>query len=331
MKKGITRFVFYINQLKVLLSRAAKQKNPALWLYNHNARAPIFMLEGLSKLYAGLHNKKKFEKLEEQFKLLEDILGAIDYYDVFAKELAHRKKIPATITTYLAAQSREKIQWLNEILKENHWLDDRHPCINKIKKKLGDAHWMVEKQEIQAIDVFYTSAITEINNFFKSTGHHFENVELEVHKLRRKLRWLSIYPQALRGCIQLSKSKHTSKFMTKYLTKEIMGSSFNKMPGAGDNKHFLLLEQNSYYALSWMISELAILKDEGLRVIAVKEAFQQTTNISDKEALQKTYHVLGKKQLTIKQILNKADIICKTYFNEGSLDKLIIGTSKVIK
>lgn len=107
MKNGQARFEYFLNQLQQLLTRAGKQKNPALWLYRNNARTPLFMLEGLAKLYSGLHNKKKFSKIKEQFKLLEDALGSIDYYDAFAKQFAGNKKIPVSITSYLQAQTRE--------------------------------------------------------------------------------------------------------------------------------------------------------------------------------------------------------------------------------
>ena len=59
MHKGEQRFNFYLNQLQTLLDKAAMQKNPALWLYNNNARTSLFMLEALAKLYKELHNKKK--------------------------------------------------------------------------------------------------------------------------------------------------------------------------------------------------------------------------------------------------------------------------------
>ena len=64
MKNGLLRFDFYLNQLEALLVKSSKQKNPALWLYQNNARTPLFMLEGLAKLYSGIHNKKKFEKIK---------------------------------------------------------------------------------------------------------------------------------------------------------------------------------------------------------------------------------------------------------------------------
>ena len=64
------------------------------------------MLEALAKLYGGIHNKKIVAKVKTGFKLLEDAIGQIDYYDAFAKEFLLNKNIPATITNYLLAQIR---------------------------------------------------------------------------------------------------------------------------------------------------------------------------------------------------------------------------------
>ena len=329
MKNGLTRFTYFLDQLQVLLTKASKQKNPALWLYQNNARTPLFMLEGLAKLYAGIHDKKKFTKIKEHFKLLEDGFGAIDYYDAFAKELAANKNIPVTVTGYLQAQTREKIQSLNEVLKEQAWLSDDNKRMTKIGKKLGKAGWLKEKDEIEKIKEFYNSTIATITAFAGKSNFHFKNVEADVHELRRKLRWLSIYPQALRGCIQLSKGKTQPKYLSKYLTKEIITSPFNIMPDAGDAQCFLLLEKNYFYALSWMIAALGKLKDNGLRVIVIKEALQQTAVISDGAAFKKAYAFTGTGQPHINQLLDDADALCKTYFKEKNLEKLIMGTAAV--
>lgn len=324
MKNGIIRFNFFLDQLQVLLDKAGKQKNPALWLYQNNARTPIFMLEGLAKLYAGLHNKKKFEKIKAQFKLLEDILGAIDYYDSFAKQFSADKKIPVAITNYMQAQSREKIQSLNEALKEQQWLGAGNKRVNKLRKKLKKADWEKAEDEIKSMSRFYKAAIAEITAFGTQSNFHFSNVEADVHELRRKLRWLSIYPQALRGCIQLRRSKTPPKYLSKYLTRDIITSPFNKMPVAGDNKTLLMLEKDYFFALSWMIAELGKLKDSGLRVIAITEALQQLSSTTKTAALRKAYGITGSAQPTVKQILDKADAICKTYFMEKNLEKLLI-------
>jgi len=337
MKNGITRFNYHLDQLQALLTKAEKQKNPGLWLYQNNARTPLFMLEGLAKMYAYLHDKKKFTKLKERFKLLEDILGAIDYYDAFAKEFAANPNIPANVTSYLQAQAREKIQSLNEALKENEWLGAEKNRIAKMKKKLGEMDWQKSSAEIKSIRKFYITAITEIIEFTGKTNWQFTNVESDVHELRRKLRWLSIYPQAVRGAIQLSSSKLKNgqpkplvKALEKYLTPEITNSPFNKMPDAGDNTDFLLLEQNYFYALSWMIAQLGKLKDSGLRLVSIREALQQLSAISEADALNKAKEFIGGDQPDLQQILTQADGICKTYFKEQNLQKLIIGTATTI-
>jgi hypothetical protein len=332
MKNGEQRFDFFLNQLEELLTKSSKQKNPALWLYQNNARTPLFMLEALAKLYGGIHNKKKFSKLKEQFKLLEDAIGAIDYYDSFAKELTGNKNIPTAVTGYMQAQSREKIQSLNEILKEKEWLSTGNKRLQKIRKTLGKAGWKNEKADVKNIHTFYITAINKILEFINQKDFHFTDVENDLHELRRKIRWLSIYPQALRGCIQLSKAKQAApKYLSKYLTKEITGSPYNVMPDAADGKHFLLFEKNRFYALSWMIAELGKLKDNGLKVEVIKEALLQTSKTNEKDALVKAYKLCGSGQLTINLVLKTAEDLCRTYCKEKNLESLILGTAGIKK
>ncbi|MEP7143914.1 MAG: hypothetical protein ABI707_13625 [Ferruginibacter sp.] len=325
MKRGQSRFNYFLNQLQSILTTAAKQKNPALWLYRNDARTLLFMLEALAKMYAGFHNLKKFTKIKEHFKLLEDGLGAIDYYGTTARNLANNKKIAAPVITYLQAQSREKIQGLNEILAEKDWLLPADNRIRKIQKKLDKADWLDEKTEVKMMDEFYGESIYRIVEFILGTNYQFANIESEVHELRRKLRWLSIYPQAVRGAIQLGKTRGISKHLAKYCIKEITTSSFNKMPGAGGAKNTLLLEEHYFYALSWMISELGKLKDCGLHIVALKEALQQNSSISDEGALKKTYQMLGVQQPKMQELLDKAGNVCKIFFKEQNLEHLVIG------
>ncbi len=329
MKPGLSRFNYFFNQLQPILTTAAKQKNPALWLYRNNARTPLFMLEALAKMYANFHKSKKFTKIKEHFKLLEDALGAIDYYDMIAKDLVNNKKIPAQIIIYLQAQSREKIQSLNEILIENDWLVTGNNRIIKIQKKLGKVDWLNEEAEVKLMDEFYGESIYEMAEVTQNTNYQFANMETGVHELRRKLRWLSIYPQAVRGTIQLVKNKITPAHLAKYCTKEITTSPFNIMPDVGGAKYILLLEQQYFYALSWMIAELGIIKDKGLHIIAVKEALQQTSSITDEAAYKKTYQMLGKQQSTLQELLGKASHTCKVYFKEQNLEHLVMGAKQV--
>ena len=109
MMKGFTRFALYLDQLEELLAGSPGRNDAALWLYQNGARTPIFMLEGLAKLYGGIHNEKRFQKLQEHFKLLEDALGAIDYYDAFAKEFSQDKKVSSDVTAFAHSRPAKKL------------------------------------------------------------------------------------------------------------------------------------------------------------------------------------------------------------------------------
>src|SRR5687768_1626465 len=121
---GKLRFEYFLAKVESLLKQAATDKNPALWLYSNDLRTPMFMLEALCRIYSKMHNNKKFSKLKEHFKLLEDGLGAIDYYDNYAKIFLELPTVPAHIREYMQGQAREKIQHINDILISSQWLGD---------------------------------------------------------------------------------------------------------------------------------------------------------------------------------------------------------------
>ena len=312
MINGPARFAFYIDQIEKLLTDAAKQPDAALYLYQNGARTPIFMLEGLAKLYGGLHNKKQFRKIEEHFKLLEDGLGAIDYYDAFARQFAADKTVPAKNAKFAEAKALEKAASLNKLLKDNNWIGKKADRLGKMRKQLAGCDWLKDKAEIWAIETFYGKNIAKIDAFAKTYESGFTDLESQVHELRRKLRWLSIYPQALQGCVQLTTTGSRDKNVKKYLTPDIVNSPFNKLPAAGSNRYVLTFNRDYFLALSWMISELGKLKDQGLRFCVLNEAGSKSKTDAANETA----------------ILTKASDLTRTYFAEKNLDKMIVGIEK---
>lgn len=328
MIKGLERFNFFLNKLELQLQDAAKDHNPALYLYKNEARTSLFMLEGLSRLYEKLHNKKKFYKLRLHFKLLEDSIGKIDYYDAFAQSFLAHPLIPVHIRHYMEAQSREKIQELNEILYDKNWIGPNAKRLKKIKASLKKADWMQPKEEMKAIQKFYEDEIVELEAM---DAYHkgFTELENQVHEYRRDLRWLSIYPQALQGCIQTLDSGQSQDACKEFLTNEIVNSKYNVMPDAGDNKWFLLLEKNYFYALSWAIAALGNIKDNGLQYYAIAEALQQTEHLGHEDAVNKSFEILGTDKNSIHQLLEEATLICKKIADSEVLDRLVIGAAKI--
>jgi hypothetical protein len=325
MQYGYNRFEYYLNKISSLLTEAAGTLNPAFYLAQHDARTPFFMLEGLSRLYSNLHNEKKFEKLKVRFKQIEDALGAIDYYDHVYLNVSADSRVPEEVKEYLQAQSREKIQSLNEILVEEGWMGEEARRISKIHEKLSSAEWLSPETEVEKVEALYHKEIAKIHAQIPEAGIFFTEIELQVHELRRDLRWLSIYPQCLRGMIQYHQNGIADPPTDKYLEQDIVNSPYNIFPDAGNLPVVMLLEQKYFFALSWLISRLGRIKDDGLRLMAVSEAFQHLEKITAENALEKTCALLGKDKSLPDQILLEATLICQTFKSEKILEKLLAG------
>ena len=322
---GQERFEYYLRDLELLLQQAGKQRNPGLFLYRKKARNILFMLEGLAKLYAQLHNSKRFSKMKAQFKLLEDILGAIDYYDTLATELSENSRIDASLIRYFQGQMREKVQQLNDILEEKGWMGPVPRRLLKIRSKLADANWMPAAKEVLAFKEAYDAFIYEIVEVIHSPQLRFEHMETDVHELRRKLRWLSIYPHALRGAIQLQDVSGNTSGLKIYQTPAVLSSPFIRFPEALAGSPVLFLQQPSFYALSWMTEALGTLKDAGLRVEALREALLTVHDLEGELADKRIYRMLGKKQELLPDLLQEASKITRVFFGKNVLEQLIAG------
>ncbi len=323
MTQGPGRFEYYLIQLEEILRKASRSENPALYLYQNDARTKLFMLEGLTKLYEGLHDSKIFGKLKKQFKSLEDLIGEIDYYDAFSKDFLADPEMPATIRMFTEEKRENKFAELNHVLLKKKWINHDPLRTKKLRKKLGKPKWQKPEKEIEMIRSFYERSIKEINEFYANTGHRFTDIESQVHALRRKLRWLSIYPQALQGAIQLTDSAVPDVGVKKYLTPEIVNSSFNKMPEPGNNPAVLLFEKNYFLALSYMIAALGKLKDAGLRILATAEALQGTQFLSPEKALSRALELNKQGVEGLKDILDRSGRLCLPYFEERNIDKIV--------
>lgn len=322
MKKGPGRFIFYLNQIEDLMNKAAADPDPAMWLFRNNGRTPFFMLEALSRVYAGIQNPKRFEKLKTHFKLIEDGLGAIDYHNSLLVAFEADRNIPEDCSGYVRRNLEDATLGVNILLKEEGWISGRR--IKKIKQKLEDADWMKPEEEVAAITVFYKLAITKIIDFVNKTRYLFDNVEEDVHELRRRLRWLSIYPQAMNGLFQFDTASAPAPYIKKYLTPEIVESPFNKLPSHPGDTPVILLDKNHFLALSWMIARLGEMKDEGLLITGLTEAIKYNPGCSSNEAIAREYSRSGGKQKRMQQILDEAEEITKTFISEKNLEHLIV-------
>ena len=319
---GKSRFIYFLAKVETILQEAAASENPGRLIYSQDMRTALFMLEGLSRIYKKVHPHQKIKKINKKFKGLEDFLGEIDFYDDFHNQFAENKLIPPLITNYAGDEAEEKIKQFNKYLKKEKWLGKQKKRLKKIYKKLDKVEWFDEKDDSVAVKLVYKNEIKKVIEKYKENKNEFTDVEKDVHELRRQLRWLSIYPQALRGLMQLTPNEEPPEFLDKYLTPEIINSKFNVMPDGSALENHILLNRNYFYALSWMIAELGKLKDNGLKVDLIEEGLIYVFKASA-HTEQLAYSFGDGNQKTIPEILHQSQSVAQVFFDENILENLL--------
>ena len=197
----------------------------------------------------------------------------------------------------------------------------REKSFTELFEQQGEAWFIFDGETLFAKEA--NQKALNMFGIFKKNKIHFNTIEEDVHELRRELRWLSIYPQAFRGMMQLKPSPETTESQKKYLTHEIVTSPYNLMPDGSKLQHHILLNVNNFYALSWLIAELGKLKDDGLRIIIFNETLEHLFGIKKKKAEELTLAIAGNMQMSIPEILENAANIATTFFTENNLENLV--------
>lgn len=325
---GQYRFNHFLTKIEEILTGASNMGDPARFIYSKDMRTPLFMLEALSRLYENIYADKELKKINKDFKDLEDFIGQIDYYDGFYKEFKNDKKIPGRVATYVKKQAEKKIKEFNKHLKKKEWTSNNKKRLKKIYEKLDSIEWFEPKKDTIEVLKVYQNDIKKIIKKYKKSKKEFTDIEKDVHELRRELRWLSIYPQALIGLMQFAPGIGPEDFLKEYLTPSVLNSPYSKMPdGSAFEKH-ILINQNYYYALSWMIAELGKLKDKGLKIELIKESISEVYK-AKQNIDELAYSFCDEHQPTLKKILVKSRKISNSFFEIGVLSNIIASPSIV--
>jgi len=309
---GQNRFKKFLDPLAELLRNAEATENPAPYLFSNGARDLLFRLEALSRIYKGLHNKKLFDNLNEDFKELEDAMGEIDYFDAFEKEFLKIKTLPPAFINYFIEGRNTAQEKLNKIIRKKKWISGKSGKLGEIESSLSGVDWIDADAERKAIGEFLVDQIDKFISKYDKGKLHFNDIEEGVHEFRRKLRWFSIYAASLDGLIQLKISASPDEDLKKYLQPEILNSPYNVLPEASIKIHPIFIQDQYFYALSWVISETGNLKDEGLRNEAI-EAAVQNGGVQLIEVTDMLNSREEKKESTKEEVCSKAESIADTF------------------
>lgn len=318
-------FLFYSTKLQDLLGKAAGQKNPAMWLYKNDARTLLFMLEALTRLHSHAFDEKVFDKWNKRFKKLEDLFGEIDDYAALEARFKTNKKIPKEVIKYFTLHKENYLEKCNRRLVSKDWLNGK---VLSFDQKIAEFDQPYNEAYAAELRFALEKEVDEILYFTLKANYHFTKIEEEVHELRRKFRWLSIYAQAMRGMIQLRKSSRPGarkKYQRNYFTREILQSPYNKLPAKPKDVAILELDSDSFFALSWIIHELGELKDRVLNLYQLRDAIYVTDQVNKEEATKKAIAMLGLKATVEADVLKEASELIHTFMTKDKvLDMLIV-------
>ncbi len=314
MKKSVkfNPFSAYSTQLNAQFQAAKASENPAFYLYKNGARNIVFMLEGLTRIHKNAFDDAKMEKWYDRFKLLEDFLGQIDHGEAFKNEFGASKLMNAQAVAALNEKIEKPIADFNALLTADKWLDNK---LYKFDAFIEKNKFKYDAKYNAAIVKAYQKEVKKITAFATELDFNLKELETELHELRRKLRWLSIYPQAFNGLFQFEKPAVNPDWSAKYMTEQVVNSPFNQLPKAVENTPIIYLNYPNFIALSFIIQEFGKLKDKGLAADLLATEFKKS------EAQIKK--LLADKYLDKTTILSNASQLLKTFFEDKVLGTLI--------
>lgn len=264
----------------ISLLKFGRTKNKAEAFYAKNARGSFFMLEGIARLNKLAFDDKAAGDWQKLFKKFEDLLGEVDYYDVIYKELVALKLTDKALLDYFEHKKNKTFKKLEKLIEKKEILE----CLPEAEKALAFDNTSGKTTLIRNAFQQEIASIMSFMDNYHSKGR-FDDMELQVHELRRRLRWLSIYAQAYGGLFILEKSPEKFKWEKIYVTPEAKKSPYNVLPINKTIKHRIELNKTVFYALSTLIKELGQYKDEGLTIEGVQKAIRKTRHVKKEEAM----------------------------------------------
>jgi hypothetical protein len=320
---GFSRFVVQLSKLYNSLASASIKEDPASSLFDPAVRQHFFYLQALSRIYKKIHDREMFESLRKEFKIVEDQLGKIDFYDGWVKEFSQRQNFPSLLLDYYHSRKNFELDSLRKMLDEKKWIADDFFMVRKILSELSAAEWMSTENDRNAIAAFLDDELDDFEEDYHENKFDFNDVEEGIHEIRRQLRWFSIYAQALDGLIQIENVEIEDSNMKKYFTAEVLNSPYNILPSPKQRSIPLYIHAPEFYALSWMVNELGKLKDDGLRFHALKDAVEATDITSKKEADGYVSSFAGSDTFSPQEIPQIVAQLCDEFMNQHLVIKKI--------
>ncbi len=313
------RILRSVAQLDSVIMQARREPGAlADLLLAQNGRKLLFALEGQLRIYEGKLGKLAQEPLAD-VKKLEDALGAWSLYEKEIPAQIKDKNFPKAVVKQLEKIATVKRDAVKEIL-EKDWLPDADkrnqvPVLNRMLRGLREADFGSYQADRAYLKETFSGQFEKIENFKVD----FNDLQGGVHELRRKLRWPSIYIDALDGAVQLSAKQNPLHRMRKMLSDDEAKSPFvTGLPGPAREEQPIVMSKSLYIAVSKLIREIGTIKDKGEYVEFLSEVFVEAGKAkSVKKAEPIVRKLLGLEHVTHEWIAQESEKAYRLLVDEG--------------
>jgi hypothetical protein len=221
--------------------------------------------------------------LRLDFKELEDALGRVDYHH----DLRDRAKLEGRhdrVFGYFTGANHAELQNLTTRLHEGGWLvgEAESGRVAQIRRAIEKLDWAKDKKERKRLGTYLIDRLGKLDE--KSQALDFDSLEQGIHEFRRVVRWLMIYPRALRGAVRFIDYDAPAEDLQMYLTDGLRDSPFIRFDADPRESHPIEISAGLLFAFTTVISQIGDLKDAGQWEDGIEIARKRTGLAKPKKA-----------------------------------------------
>lgn len=199
----LARFAPYLKTLKTTLESGRPTEEIASSLLQ-SGRPAAFSLQALCRVYGKAD--PKFKEMRDDFKGLEDGIGAYDKWNGIYQEAVSQHRDAATLER-LKAQRDQALTQFTKLLTDKQWLTTggAKNRIQMTQEFLDGFDWKTRADDRKLV---LKQLIDELEDI-KATTYDMKILEYGdgIHELRRDIRWVLIEELALNGMITVKEGE----------------------------------------------------------------------------------------------------------------------------
>lgn len=253
-------------------------------MIDKDIRRQVFLLEGGLKFY-----KKAYPELDAQkikVKALEDVLGHVKGTSSMLA-LAQAKGAPKAVLDVMQHHADDARGRLETLVKQE-WMpnaDGQIPAIADLLNTFENVDWMSYKDDKSFVRKEFSRRVKKMG----AVPYKMDELQGDfgVHELRRNLRWVPIYAEALDGLVQHDADVNPVKAYEPLLEKDISSSKYMNLPEADFEKKPVTVSKSLYAANMTLVGAFGDLKDRGEEIEEVALAYKEAGLAPDYESAEK--------------------------------------------